>query len=70
VQPIVRDAEIAGCRFPLWPHGAKPDHRYCGREQRPGSAYCQPHHARCFDAIGYRLPAAGTNLVDEIPEVA
>ena len=38
-----------GCR---WLHSDDPRERnFCGAEQRERSAYCQHHHARCFNEV-------------------
>ena len=34
-----------GCLWPMWPHGDKPNHQYCGDKRSPGSSYCEHHKA-------------------------
>ena len=36
------------CRFPLWADSERPDHRYCGKPARLGSAYCPGCRAICY----------------------
>lgn len=43
------------CRFPMWPDGERPTRRalldgtaYCGAPAKPGSSYCEEHHAKCW----------------------
>ena len=36
------------CRFPLWPHNAKPTHEYCGAKAAEGKPYCEAHCALCY----------------------
>ena len=33
------------CQWPLWPHGARPTHEYCGK---PGYPWCEEHRAIVF----------------------
>lgn len=48
----------SGCRFPLWPHDAKPDGRFCGKEvDGAGRPYCAKHSAICFNTAASRLTA-------------
>jgi hypothetical protein len=32
-----------GCLWPMWSHGDKPNHEYCGDHKTPGSSYCETH---------------------------
>lgn len=32
-----------GCVWPMWPHGDKPNHEYCGQRKLSGSPYCAAH---------------------------
>jgi hypothetical protein len=58
-----RNAMHDGCRFPLWPHDAPPDHRYCGapvlvrvmKGEERRSSYCATHAALCYVAAKYPL---------------
>ena len=34
-----------GCNWPMWPHGEKPNHEYCGEQRAQGSSYCAKHRA-------------------------
>lgn len=46
-------AAMTGCRWPLWPHDAEPDHRYCGATRtRPGGSYCAAHAAKAYVTPG------------------
>ena len=42
-------AEAGGARLlPMWPHHARPTHRYCGKPCEPDKHYCSEHQARCY----------------------
>jgi hypothetical protein len=41
-----------GCEFPLWPHGARPDHRSCDAPRLFGQPYCAKHQAICTNGRG------------------
>ena len=34
------------CRWPMWPHGAMPNHQYCGDRSLRGRPYCVAHAAK------------------------
>ena len=34
-----------GCYWPMWKHGDRPNHEYCGERREPGSSYCAKHRA-------------------------
>ena len=34
-----------GCLWPMWQHGTKPNHEYCGAEKSENSSYCTEHKA-------------------------
>jgi GcrA cell cycle regulator len=36
------------CRFPMWPHGAEPDGRFCGAPAIEGKPYCPKHASICW----------------------
>lgn len=55
---------MIGCRYPLWPDGAAPDGRYCGRACAPGRSYCAEHVRVCYvnpDPAKRRGPAPRTH---------
>ncbi len=35
------------CAFPLWAHGERSNHQYCGHPVQPNSPYCPHHHQLC-----------------------
>ena len=37
-----------GCKWPMWDHGSKPNHEYCGEARRPGSSYCDAHFRKAL----------------------
>ena len=37
-----------GCVFPLWRHGDRPNHLYCGAVKRGDGPYCAQHAAICY----------------------
>lgn len=43
-----RSMSPRGCRWPMWPHGAKPTHEYCGCARRAGSSYCDQHFKKAL----------------------
>lgn len=46
-EPVIARADPRGCRWPMWPHEARPswrDQRFCGEPQRAGCPYCDAHH--------------------------
>lgn len=48
----------SGCRFPLWPHDALPNGRYCGEPVRaPGEPYCPSCAAICYQPYLAKLTA-------------
>ncbi len=32
-----------GCLWPMWPHGSRPNHEYCGDRRALDSSYCDKH---------------------------
>jgi hypothetical protein len=47
--PALSPPPLSGeCRYPLWRDDERPDHRYCSRPARPGSAYCPACRAVCY----------------------
>jgi hypothetical protein len=36
------------CQWPLWGHGERPTHRYCGAPSHGGASYCEAHCAAVF----------------------
>jgi hypothetical protein len=40
------DRPLRGCKWPLWPHDARPNHEYCGCKKMPGSSYCYEHYEK------------------------
>lgn len=32
-----------GCLWPMWGHGDRPDHQYCGKKRSSETSYCEQH---------------------------
>ena len=32
-----------GCLWPMWSHGVRPTHEYCGDKRSHDSSYCEKH---------------------------
>lgn len=58
MMPVVPPAKA--CCFPLWRHGERPTHRYCGQPVASGS-YCAEHAAKCY--------GGGQNVDGLLPDV-
>jgi len=48
---MIEHEESEGCRYIVGELRSDEPWRYCGAIQRPGSSYCEDHHAVCY----YRL---------------
>jgi hypothetical protein len=43
-KPILTSLPLTGkCRWPLWPTGARPTHKYCDANAPLGTSWCIPH---------------------------
>lgn len=50
-RPPPRMRPTSACCWPLWPHGARPDMRFCDARAPAGRPYCAEHHALAYPAI-------------------
>lgn len=54
--PVLSD-RAGGCRWPLWPNGARPTHRYCAAPTEVGCSWCPEHLEVVADRVTPRTPA-------------